>query len=440
MNAGIILAMFGITLCIQAWLLGRPSDFRKDVLSKLHSVQVRPYTYLKVAGGLVLSITVISESLTAIDLGVPSPSFDSFRYFVLAGLIFFRVGVPAGVTFSYLVSQLKHRIHEPIWREHRVIRGVLRAIVTNLIFAASIPTFMVAVSILAIMISGKSYPPPEELLKRVAVFTVLFIILGICFGTALLFALVADKVPEWLRWSFVIALPILLILPMMTSLLMIPQQFGGFRGRLVKLYIDSFPGEGIVKAFQDYSVSAKAKYNLVSGEKKGLEGVCLVDETGDTLYLMPFDPERGMTPDGAIFGRGVIGVPRISVRGIIYGKDVCPSLGEVLYGHNCASCHGEAGKGIPGAVPGLVGSELAAGGSERAVVIVLNGHKGPVKEHSCPRRIAVDGWEEASTRAVADNRVAALLTYIRQSWGNDGKPVTFHDVTTARTHEESQGR
>jgi mono/diheme cytochrome c family protein len=112
--------------------------------------------------------------------------------------------------------------------------------------------------------------------------------------------------------------------------------------------------------------------------------------------------------------------------------DVPPSaadIGKKLYNGNCANCHQSSGEGAPGSYPALPGSEYVLGSKERLAAIMLVGISGPitVKGASFGSQ-AMPGWNTNFT----DEKLAAIMTYIRSSWGNTANAVTPQEVTAAR--------
>jgi len=88
--------------------------------------------------------------------------------------------------------------------------------------------------------------------------------------------------------------------------------------------------------------------------------------------------------------------------------------GEPLY-QACAGCHGSDGAG-PSTVPNL--KELATGNADRLVEASVS-------------RIDGDKWPGVHTpaaRDMTDREIAALLTYVRNSWGNDASAVQPAEV------------
>ncbi len=102
-------------------------------------------------------------------------------------------------------------------------------------------------------------------------------------------------------------------------------------------------------------------------------------------------------------------------------------LGQRLY-TNCASCHGASGAGAAGVYPSLVGSSKVNGGGTRMAAIIINGAQGPWQANSGNYNNAMTGWGEQ----LNDEQIAAIMTFVRGSWGNTGGPVSAADVAAVR--------
>ena len=77
--------------------------------------------------------------------------------------------------------------------------------------------------------------------------------------------------------------------------------------------------------------------------------------------------------------------------------------GEKVYGHNCAACHQPSGKGMEMAnFPALIGSPIVTGDAGVQIKQVLTG-KGAMPPFAY----------------LTDKQIASVVTYTRNSWGND---------------------
>lgn len=93
-----------------------------------------------------------------------------------------------------------------------------------------------------------------------------------------------------------------------------------------------------------------------------------------------------------------------------------PPTPQSQYADNCSACHQTTGKGVKGAFPALAGSPLVTGNARVVTTTVLNGRAGM----------------PAFKDDLSDAELAAILTYVRSSWGNKAGPVRPSDVATAR--------
>ena len=102
--------------------------------------------------------------------------------------------------------------------------------------------------------------------------------------------------------------------------------------------------------------------------------------------------------------------------------------GASVFSSRCAACHQATGQGLPGAFPPLAGSEIVAGDGERVVRIVLRGLTGSVTVKGQTYNGAMPAWADV----LSDAEIAAVLTYVRSSWGNAAAPVEASTVAEQR--------
>lgn len=108
--------------------------------------------------------------------------------------------------------------------------------------------------------------------------------------------------------------------------------------------------------------------------------------------------------------------------------------GRAVYENVCALCHNVDGSGKPNQAPPLAGSEWVTGDVVRLIHIPLAGVQGPMTVKGQQWNLAMP----AMGAALPDEDVAAVLTYMRQSWGNKASEVTTEQV--AKVRQELGGR
>ncbi|MFZ4876673.1 c-type cytochrome [Janthinobacterium sp. Mn2066] len=105
------------------------------------------------------------------------------------------------------------------------------------------------------------------------------------------------------------------------------------------------------------------------------------------------------------------------------------SAGAKLYETHCASCHQADGKGVPPGYPPLAGNRaLTTVSAVNAIRIVLNGGFAPGTAGN-PRPYSMPPFGPV----LDDREVAAVVTYLRASWGNDAAAVSSLEVNKYRS-------
>jgi mono/diheme cytochrome c family protein/glucose/arabinose dehydrogenase len=101
--------------------------------------------------------------------------------------------------------------------------------------------------------------------------------------------------------------------------------------------------------------------------------------------------------------------------------------GERHYATHCAGCHQPNGMGLPGMATPLVGSQWVLGRPDRLIRIVLHGMDGRM-------------LMPPMGAALSDEQLAAVLTYIRRSWGHQAGPVSPADAREIRGRTTGRDR
>jgi mono/diheme cytochrome c family protein len=103
--------------------------------------------------------------------------------------------------------------------------------------------------------------------------------------------------------------------------------------------------------------------------------------------------------------------------------------GEQVYKTICEACHQPDGRGREKLGASLVGSDFVqAADPGVAARILINGKEGQV------------GLMPPLGASLTDDQVAAVLTYIRRSWGQAASPVTPSSVTGVRAQTGGRTR
>ena len=94
----------------------------------------------------------------------------------------------------------------------------------------------------------------------------------------------------------------------------------------------------------------------------------------------------------------------------------------------CVACHQPTGAGLAPVFPPLTKSPYVNGSPERFASIILKGNAGPFTVDGKPFNQIMPAQEAALT----DEKIAAVITFVRANFGNTSGPVTAAVVTEAR--------
>jgi mono/diheme cytochrome c family protein len=101
--------------------------------------------------------------------------------------------------------------------------------------------------------------------------------------------------------------------------------------------------------------------------------------------------------------------------------------GKKVYDSLCLACHMANGTGVPGMYPPLADTDWVTGDKERLIQITIQGLSGEIEVNGVTYNNIMPPNSHLSNQEIAD-----VLTYIRQSFGNDAGEVTVEEVQKVR--------
>jgi len=121
-------------------------------------------------------------------------------------------------------------------------------------------------------------------------------------------------------------------------------------------------------------------------------------------------------------------VAPVAAAGVfVKASDEQMKRGLAVYSRTCIACHQPTGKGLPPVFPSIAETPIVVGNPELPIKFILQGLIGP---------ITVAGMTYNSmmppVAGVNDQDIADVLTYVRQSFGNKGNPVSVEQVKAVR--------
>ncbi|HUH60592.1 MAG TPA: cytochrome c [Candidimonas sp.] len=102
--------------------------------------------------------------------------------------------------------------------------------------------------------------------------------------------------------------------------------------------------------------------------------------------------------------------------------------GAQIYATQCLACHQASGAGLPGVFPPLAQSEWVAGKAALPIQIVLHGVTGDLLVNGA----TYNGLMPTFKDKLDDAEIAAVLTYIRRSFGNAADGIDAAAVAAQR--------
>ena len=143
---------------------------------------------------------------------------------------------------------------------------------------------------------------------------------------------------------------------------------------------------------------------------------------GSTQYLSAQDLESMVEYLAAIPARA--GEKAEAAR----GSPDALARGGKLYDQHCASCHGDQGQGVPSMVPALAGNRAVLLDSPNNLVQIIRMGGFLPSTSGNPQPFGMPPFSQVLT----DDDIAAVTTYVRQSWGNSASSVSSFEVHRAR--------
>jgi mono/diheme cytochrome c family protein len=108
--------------------------------------------------------------------------------------------------------------------------------------------------------------------------------------------------------------------------------------------------------------------------------------------------------------------------------------GKQVFTTTCQACHQATGVGIPGAFPPLAESEWVNGPPKRVIAIVLHGLQGEINVKGQKFQGVMPPFKEQ----LKPEDIAAVATYVRNSFGNKSEVVNIDLVNKVK--EETKSR
>jgi mono/diheme cytochrome c family protein len=104
--------------------------------------------------------------------------------------------------------------------------------------------------------------------------------------------------------------------------------------------------------------------------------------------------------------------------------------GAAVYQSVCGLCHQPTGYGVPNVAPPLAESAWVTGEPERLIRIALHGLYGEIEVNGQKWNLAMPG--QGMNPLLDDAKLADVLSYVRNAWGNEAAPITAAQIAAVR--------
>ena len=181
------------------------------------------------------------------------------------------------------------------------------------------------------------------------------------------------------------------------------------------------------KDLVDYLKTGRSAHTSAFGAMAEVVGnstqhMTVPDLTSIAVYL------KSLGDDSATNERVALAPQTSSLTALALRSGQATQPGALVYLNNCAGCHQTSGKGASLAFPSLAQSSTVAASNPTSLIrIVLQGANMPGTA-AAPSRLAMPGLDWRLT----DANVADVLTFVRNSWGNQAPAVSPAEVAKVR--------
>ncbi|WP_444893524.1 copper-containing nitrite reductase [Microbulbifer sp. TRSA001] len=166
-------------------------------------------------------------------------------------------------------------------------------------------------------------------------------------------------------------------------------------------------------------------HSIFRAFNKGALGMLKIDGSEDLAIYSGKQKDSVYLPEGGGI-QSISDASAVSIKAKTKEERIL--FGERTYAQNCMACHQSSGQGIPGAFPPLAGSDYLLSKPDRSIDILLHGLSG---------EIVVSGQTYNGVMPavqLSDESIANVLTYVLNSWGNNGGEILPEQVIERRTH------
>ncbi len=190
-------------------------------------------------------------------------------------------------------------------------------------------------------------------------------------------------------------------------------------GSTIIEYKAEVPGTGVIVDHSIFRAFNKGALGMIKTDGPENKAVYTGKEV-DSVYL----------GDKAVSSKPITVAANASAKGALT-LDQQVKAGAALYNGTCSVCHQATGEGMASVFPPLAKSDYLNADKIRSIGVVLNGLSGPVNVNGASYDSVMPPMSQLN-----DDEVANILTYVLNSWGNNGGQISAAEVAHQRANTE----
>jgi nitrite reductase (NO-forming) len=167
-------------------------------------------------------------------------------------------------------------------------------------------------------------------------------------------------------------------------------------------------------------------HSLIRAFNKGALGMLKVEGPEDKLVYSGKEVDEVYLAE---YSEKALEAKRTAKEAATEGESLEARLarGKAVFQGTCSTCHQGEGQGLASVFPPLAKSDFLMADKERSIHVVLSGLSGDLTVNGQRYNNMMPSWSH-----LTDHEIANVLTYVRNSFGNRGDPVTTDEVAKVR--------
>lgn len=208
-----------------------------------------------------------------------------------------------------------------------------------------------------------------------------------------------------------------------------PKESAHLQGNVIQAWVAPNITNDARRGLGDWSVAEIVEYLKTGRTARSAASGPMAEVVGYSTSLLTDGDLRAIAT--YLKERGAGGDP---VPAPVAADDPAMRRGEAVYVDNCSACHTREGVGVPQIFPRLAGSQVVQQDDPTTLlrIVVTGVRAAATKDAVTAPAMPSFGWR------LTDEQLAAVVTYIRNAWGNAAPAVSERDAQRVRERVASR--